>query len=270
MFPQRSRPALLMPAAWGGLKSAPDSRLRRASRHLLYSLLRRTVAKPFFARADMSGENTDASGRVTAFVPGDKSTIALNASFTNVSGAQFLRFFDTEAGRATDFPVGPDGQIDTLIKDPPAVLVKALHDGNSFAELHTDQGKSLSGLTYLFDTSWGDHSPQVFAVRHHGDRHVRIRGDARRECHRHQLFLQPGRCSFRPHTQRPGWPERPHLLRLQRAGRQQPVGHRHVPRYQPPSEPLLRCSRGPVGVLHRYRGERRRPRRKRPVPEFPE
>ena len=43
MFPQRSRPALLMPAAWGGLKSAPDSRLRRASRHLLYSLLRRTV-----------------------------------------------------------------------------------------------------------------------------------------------------------------------------------------------------------------------------------
>ena len=46
MFPQRSRPALLMPAAWGGLKSAPDSRLRRASRHLLYSLLRRTMIEP--------------------------------------------------------------------------------------------------------------------------------------------------------------------------------------------------------------------------------
>ena len=46
MFPQRSRPALLMPAAWGGLKSAPDSRLRRASRHLLYSLLRRTATHP--------------------------------------------------------------------------------------------------------------------------------------------------------------------------------------------------------------------------------
>ena len=46
MFPQRSRPALLMPAAWGGLKSAPDSRLRRASRHLLYSLLRRTEVQP--------------------------------------------------------------------------------------------------------------------------------------------------------------------------------------------------------------------------------
>ena len=116
------------------------------------------VAKPFLARADMSAENTDATGRVTAFVPGDKSTIALNASFTNVSGAKFLRIFDAQAGRATDFPVGPDGQLDTLIQDPPAVLVKALHDGNSFAELHTDQGKSLSGLTYLFDTSWGDHS----------------------------------------------------------------------------------------------------------------
>ena len=35
-----------MPAAWGGLKSAPDSRLRRASRHLLYSLLRRTIVEP--------------------------------------------------------------------------------------------------------------------------------------------------------------------------------------------------------------------------------
>ena len=116
------------------------------------------VAKPFFARADMSGENTDASGRVTAFVPGDKSTIALNASFTDVSGAQFLRFFDAEAGRTTDLPVGSDGRLDTLIKDPPAVLVDALHDGNSFAELHTDQGKSLSGLIALADTSWGDHS----------------------------------------------------------------------------------------------------------------
>ena len=46
MFPQRSRPALLMSAVWGGLKPAPDSRLRRASRHLLYSLLRRTVVEP--------------------------------------------------------------------------------------------------------------------------------------------------------------------------------------------------------------------------------
>ena len=35
-----------MTAAWGGLKPAPDSRLRRASRHLPYSLLRRTVSRP--------------------------------------------------------------------------------------------------------------------------------------------------------------------------------------------------------------------------------
>ena len=35
-----------MTAAWGGLKPAPDSRLRRAVRHLPYSLLRRTVSRP--------------------------------------------------------------------------------------------------------------------------------------------------------------------------------------------------------------------------------
>ena len=44
--PNASRPALLMSAARVVLKPAPDSRLRRTSRHLLYSLLRRTVSRP--------------------------------------------------------------------------------------------------------------------------------------------------------------------------------------------------------------------------------
>ena len=57
MFPQRSRPALLMSAAWGGLKPAPDSRLRRASRHLLYSLLRRTVIEPHGVTDDLGRES---------------------------------------------------------------------------------------------------------------------------------------------------------------------------------------------------------------------
>ncbi len=35
-----------MTAAWGGLKPAPDRRLRRAFRHLPYSLLRRTMSRP--------------------------------------------------------------------------------------------------------------------------------------------------------------------------------------------------------------------------------
>ena len=35
-----------MTAAWGGLKPAPDRRLRRAFRHLPYSLLRRTMIEP--------------------------------------------------------------------------------------------------------------------------------------------------------------------------------------------------------------------------------
>ena len=44
--PGRFRPPLFMTAAGGGLKPAPDSRLRRAVRHLPYSLLRRTVSRP--------------------------------------------------------------------------------------------------------------------------------------------------------------------------------------------------------------------------------
>src|SRR4051794_26238155 len=37
LFPQRSRQRLLTDAAWGGLKPAPESRLRRAYLHLPYS-----------------------------------------------------------------------------------------------------------------------------------------------------------------------------------------------------------------------------------------
>src|SRR5262245_9378280 len=36
-FPQRSPPRLLTAAAWGGLRSAPDRRTRRALLHLSYS-----------------------------------------------------------------------------------------------------------------------------------------------------------------------------------------------------------------------------------------
>ena len=66
-FPQRSRPALLMPAAWGGLKPAPDSRLRRALRHLPYSLLRRTVVEPDGVTGDFRRKSVSAiAGRVAA------------------------------------------------------------------------------------------------------------------------------------------------------------------------------------------------------------
>ena len=54
--PQRSRPPLLMTAAWGGLKPAPDSRPRRAFRHLPYSLLRRTVIEPHGVADDLRRE----------------------------------------------------------------------------------------------------------------------------------------------------------------------------------------------------------------------
>ena len=46
-----------MTAAWGGLKPAPDRRLRRAFRHLPYSLLRRTVIQPDGVADDLGGES---------------------------------------------------------------------------------------------------------------------------------------------------------------------------------------------------------------------
>ena len=70
MFPQRSRPALLMTAAWGGLKSAPDSRLRRASRHLLYSLLRRTVVEPDGVADDLRRKTMPQVAGPTSYHPG--------------------------------------------------------------------------------------------------------------------------------------------------------------------------------------------------------
>ena len=50
------RPPLLMTAAWGGLKPAPDNRLRRAFRHLPYSLLRRTMVEPDRVTDDLGGK----------------------------------------------------------------------------------------------------------------------------------------------------------------------------------------------------------------------
>ena len=46
-----------MTAAWGGLKPAPDRRLRRAFRHLPYSLLRRTVIEPHGVTDDLGRES---------------------------------------------------------------------------------------------------------------------------------------------------------------------------------------------------------------------
>ncbi len=46
-----------MTAAWGGLKPAPDNRLRRASRHLPYSFLRRTVVEPDCVTDDLRRES---------------------------------------------------------------------------------------------------------------------------------------------------------------------------------------------------------------------
>ncbi len=58
-----------MTAAWGGLKPAPDRRLRRAFRHLPYSVLRRTVRQPDRVADDVGRESISSVARHTATVP---------------------------------------------------------------------------------------------------------------------------------------------------------------------------------------------------------
>ena len=68
-FPQHSRPPLVLTAAGGGLKPAPDRRLRRAFRHLPYSVLRRTAIQPDGVADDLGGKSISMVARHTATVP---------------------------------------------------------------------------------------------------------------------------------------------------------------------------------------------------------
>ena len=59
-----------MTAAWGGVKPAPDRRLRRAFRHLPYSVLRRTMVQPDRVADDVGRESISViAGRLAPHRP---------------------------------------------------------------------------------------------------------------------------------------------------------------------------------------------------------
>ena len=84
-----------------GLKPAPDSRLRRALRHLPYSLLRRTIVEPDGATDDFRGKSKSAvAGRLARH----RATLPVAAQLDNALFEHFASQLHPQRGRLDEGP----------------------------------------------------------------------------------------------------------------------------------------------------------------------